>query len=128
MSEVNSDELRQYYLPELLCQPLPVDLPQGNKNVLILVAAYYGNIERYIKLRRPRMIFRELGCLVRGVYHNSLSALWCATLIPDWPFSVQRAIHARMIMNDDLGRMNLQRLLSSTTSLISRKLHFRNGI
>lgn len=96
------------YVPELLHQPLPVDLPQGNKDVLILMAAYYGNIERYSRLRRPRVIEGELGCLVRGIYHNSMFALWCATQnIPSkWHrWHITRAINARMIMNNDLSRI-----------------------
>ncbi|OKL59807.1 hypothetical protein UA08_04953 [Talaromyces atroroseus] len=105
---VDSDEPQLNYLPELLSQPLPIDLPQGNKDILILMAAYYGNIERYTRLRRPRMIKGETGCLVRGIYHNSMFALWCGTQsIPEWPASahVTSAIHARMIMNNDLSRI-----------------------
>ncbi|KAF4164345.1 hypothetical protein CNMCM6936_009281 [Aspergillus lentulus] len=108
VGEVNSEEPQLNYLPELLSQPLPVDLPQGNKDLLILMAAYYGNIERYARLRRPRMIEGEPGCLVRGIYHNSMFALWCRTqIIPDWPASshATSAIHARMIMNNDLSRI-----------------------
>lgn len=108
VGEVDSEEPKLNYLPELLSQPLPVDLPQGNKDILILMAAYYGNIERYSRLRRPRVINGEAGCLVRGIYHNSMFALWCATqTIPDQHASshVKSAIHARMIMNNDLSRI-----------------------
>ncbi|GFF30323.1 hypothetical protein IFM58399_02544 [Aspergillus lentulus] len=108
VGEVNSEEPQLNYLPELLSQPLPVDLPQGNKDLLILMAAYYGNIERYARLRRSRMIEGEPGCLVRGIYHNSMFALWCRTqTIPNWPASshATSAIHARMIMNNDLSRI-----------------------
>lgn len=107
VGEVNSEEPQLNYLPELLSQPLPTDLPRGNKDVLILMAAYYGNIERYARLRRARVIDKERGCLVRGIYHNSMFALWCATqIIPDEVASahVRKAIHARMIMNNDLSR------------------------
>ncbi|RAO67849.1 uncharacterized protein BHQ10_003861 [Talaromyces amestolkiae] len=106
--DVTTEEPKLNYLPELLYQPLPVDLPQGNKDVLILMAAYYGNIERYSRLRRPRVIYGELGCLVRGIYHNTMFALWCATqTIPTQYRSgdITRAIHARMIMNNDLSRI-----------------------
>jgi hypothetical protein len=107
VGEVNSEEPQLNYLPELLSQPLPADLPRGNKDVLILMAAYYGNIERYARLRRARVIDKERGCLVRGIYHNSMFALWCATqIIQDEVASthVRKAIHARMIMNNDLSR------------------------
>ncbi|KAF7167830.1 hypothetical protein CNMCM6106_003246 [Aspergillus hiratsukae] len=63
---------------------------------------------RYARLRRPHMIEGEPGSLVRGIYHNSMFALWCRTqTIPNWPASlhVTRAIHARMIMNNDLSRI-----------------------
>jgi hypothetical protein len=101
---VNPEEPQLNYLPELLSQPLPVGLPQGNKDVLILMAAYYGNIERYARLRRPRMIRQEAGCVVRGIYHNSMFVLWCAAQNIPHP-SVRPAIHARMIMNNDLSRI-----------------------
>lgn len=108
VGEADSEKPQLYYLPELLSQPLPVELPQGNKDLLILMAAYYGNIERYARLRRPCMIKGEPGCLVRGIYHNSMFALWYATQpIRDSPTSshVKQAVHARMIMNDDLSRI-----------------------
>ncbi|EED18086.1 conserved hypothetical protein [Talaromyces stipitatus ATCC 10500] len=101
VGEVDSEEPHLNYLPELLFQPLPADLPQGNKDLLILIAAYYGNSERYARLHRPRMIKGEPGCVVRGIYHNSMFSLWCATqTIPDWPASshVTMAIHARMVV------------------------------
>ncbi|KUL84312.1 hypothetical protein ZTR_07524 [Talaromyces verruculosus] len=107
VGEANSEEPQLNYLPELLSQPLPVDLPRGNKEILILIAAYYGNIERYARLRRARVIDKERGCLVRGIYHNSMFALWRATqTIPDEVASahVRKAVHARMIMNNDLSR------------------------
>uniref|UniRef100_A0A093V921 Putative killer plasmid pGKl-2 protein 1 n=1 Tax=Talaromyces marneffei PM1 TaxID=1077442 RepID=A0A093V921_TALMA len=114
VGEVNSEKPKLNYLPELLVQPLPVDLPPGNKDVLILMAAYYGNIERYSRLRRPRVIDGELGCLVRGIYHNSMFAVWCATqTIPSrWRSGhIMSAIHARMIMNNDLSRIvNLDKM------------------
>jgi hypothetical protein len=108
VGEVSSEEPQLNYLPELLSQPLPVDLPQGNKDLLILMAAYYGNIERYARLRRPQMIEGETGCLMRGIYYNSMFALWCRTqTIPHWPASshATSAIHARMIMNNGLSRI-----------------------
>ncbi|KAF7122878.1 hypothetical protein CNMCM5793_000988 [Aspergillus hiratsukae] len=40
-------------MTHLLYMPLPTDLPTMNKDLLILMAAYYANIERYARLRRP---------------------------------------------------------------------------
>ncbi|KAM3536791.1 hypothetical protein ARSEF1564_010287 [Beauveria bassiana] len=59
-----------------LAKPLPADLPAGNKNVLILAAAYSGNMDRYARLRRPRMVDGEAACVARGIYHNPFFATW----------------------------------------------------
>ncbi|GIK07218.1 hypothetical protein Aspvir_002875 [Aspergillus viridinutans] len=57
----------------LLYTPLPADLPTMNKDLLILMATYYGNIERYARLRRPNnWITTEVESVVRGIYHNSI--------------------------------------------------------
>lgn len=61
----------------LLWQPLPHDLPPGNKDVLILFAAYHGDTERYARLRRPYPCsFAEELCIVRGIYHSTPFARW----------------------------------------------------
>jgi hypothetical protein len=39
--------LRDDDVTHLLYTPLPTNLPTMNKDLLILMAAYYGNIERY---------------------------------------------------------------------------------
>ncbi|KAM3426044.1 hypothetical protein NHJ13734_009702 [Beauveria thailandica] len=104
-----------------LAKPLPADLPAGSKNVLILAAAYAGNMDRYARLRRPRMIDGEAACVARGIYHNPFFATWWwATamespaeerllLLPREPRRhaawVARAVHARMIMSNDLSRL-----------------------
>jgi hypothetical protein len=97
----------------LLYAPLPDDLPTVNKDLLILMAAYYGNIDRYVKLRRPVMIDHELQCIVRGIFHNTMFAKWSS--LPgnhgnkrlDGPsrYSIEKAITARYIMNNDLSRI-----------------------
>lgn len=60
----------------LLYTPLPDDLPTVGKDLLILMAAYYGDIERYVRLRRSVMLEKELSCIVRGIYHNTMFAKW----------------------------------------------------
>jgi hypothetical protein len=100
------------YVPEpprfdvtpLLTGPLPLDLPTVEKDLLILMAAYYGNIDRYARLRRPAHIEKELSCVVRGAYHNTMFALWCARQ-PDLAkrHQVAEAVIARQIMNDVLA-------------------------
>jgi hypothetical protein len=60
----------------LLYSPLPADLPHLDKDLLILFAAYSGNIDRYVRLRRPKFIHLELECVVRGIYHDTMFAKW----------------------------------------------------
>lgn len=58
-------------LPEvvtrLLSEPIPEDLPTCDKDWLICMAAYYGNVDRYVRLRRPWFVERELRCIERGI-------------------------------------------------------------
>lgn len=58
----------------LLYKPFPHDLPAINKDILILKAAYEGNMERYVRLRRPSLIKKEQFCLERGIYHSTTFA------------------------------------------------------
>lgn len=95
----------------LLYNPLPLHLPNINKNLLILMAAYHGNIDRYARLRRPYLIEQELQCLIRGIYHNTAFAKWCA--LHEDTFGQDRsrianAITARYIMSDNLSRSHMQ--------------------
>jgi hypothetical protein len=98
-SQVLSEEMT-----ELLWCPLPADLPWGNKDLLILMAAYHGNIDRYSRLRRPFGALRaERACVIRGIYHSTLFAKWCS-LQPDAD-QYSSAITARFIMSNDLSRI-----------------------
>lgn len=91
----------------LLWNPLPTDLPAGDKDLLILMAAYYGDIDRYDRLRRPTHVSRmEELCVVRGIHHNTMFAKWWS-LQPNND-RYQSAIHARAIMNNDLSRITDQ--------------------
>ncbi|CAG8903904.1 unnamed protein product [Penicillium egyptiacum] len=98
------------YFP-LLYGPLPIDLPPVNKDKLIVMAAYLGDIDRYARLHRPQMVRGEFFCIIRGIYHNSFWAKWWSTQITQdatTRFSefetkqIQRAINARRIMSDDI--------------------------
>lgn len=85
----------------ILSQPLPQNLPTVDKDLIILLAAYHGDIDRYSRLRRPKFVAKELPCIVRGIYHNTLFALW-------WfrqdqfkiSMRIRKAVVARMIMNN----------------------------
>ncbi|KAK2027316.1 hypothetical protein LX32DRAFT_640998 [Colletotrichum zoysiae] len=96
---------------DLLHQPLPRDLPPINKDILILMAAWDGNIDRYARLRRPVTVPNEVSAVVRGAYHHTPFARWLETCVDEiFPCDVNelvwQAIHARYIMNDDLSRID----------------------
>lgn len=99
------------FMLDLLSCPLPINLPAGSKDLLILAAAFYGDVDRYVRLRRPVPLQSEIFCVVRGIYHNSLFALWWSRQRPDrWLSSthrryVEQAVTARHIMNNDLSRV-----------------------
>ena len=96
----------------LLYSPLPSDLPAFiiNKDELILMAAYEGNVDRYVRLRRPYFLDKEVACIVRGIYHNTSFASWWVREVEVNTRSdgygnlcdVKSAIAARFIMNNDV--------------------------
>lgn len=103
-------------MSRLLYSPLPLDLPPGNKDVLILMAAYYGDVDRYARLHRPVAIKGQIECVVHGIFHNTLFAKWWADRLADSPDNldgmaakmiedIRKSITARFIMNNDLSRV-----------------------
>ncbi|KAK3196798.1 hypothetical protein K4F52_000142 [Lecanicillium sp. MT-2017a] len=102
----------------LLANPLPADLPTLNKALLIFMAVYHGNIERYSRLRRPRMGRTELYYVIRGIYHNTMFAKWWSTQDPTrFKEEIQAPIIARFIMNEDIS-WALRKVGSSLPELI----------
>ncbi|KAF6827577.1 hypothetical protein CMUS01_08945 [Colletotrichum musicola] len=95
----------------LFYSPLPKDLPTTNKDFLIIMAAWEGNIERYARLRRPWSIANEISAVIRGIHHHPPFARWIETHlkhlfdIVEWKV-LRQAIHARCIMSNDLSRIN----------------------
>jgi hypothetical protein len=89
---------------QLLYEPLPADLPTVQKDLLIAMAAYYGDVDRYARLRRPRLVYDEVGCCVRGIYHNTLFAVWWSKQPGPKPLQIEKAINARFLMNNVLSR------------------------
>lgn len=75
----------------------------------ILMAAYYGNIGRYARLRRPTMIDQELSCVIYGIHHSTMFAKWWSYQNTDDhdPGTIQAAIDARFIMNNDISRITV---------------------
>ncbi|EJT77272.1 hypothetical protein GGTG_07184 [Gaeumannomyces tritici R3-111a-1] len=64
-------------MQSLLRNLLPHDLPAGDKDVLILIAAYHGDIDRYARLRRPvHVSINEDCCVRRDIHHNTGFARW----------------------------------------------------
>ncbi|KAF9872428.1 hypothetical protein CkaCkLH20_09925 [Colletotrichum karsti] len=94
----------------LLYTPLPRDLPNINKDILILAAAWDGNIDRYARLRRPKYVPGEISAVMRGALHHTAFARWLDTCVDD-SFDedgvemFRQAINARFIMNNDLSRI-----------------------
>lgn len=95
-------------LAELLSEPLPRDLPTTDKDMLILMAACYGNIDRYARLRHPTMISKEVACCIRGIYHNTQFARWWSRQhLPSFSQArFRKAINARLIMNNVLSTID----------------------
>jgi hypothetical protein len=93
---VNSETVR------LLSEPLPADLPVVDKDLLILMAAWEGNIDRYVRLRRPSMIKGEISCVIRGIHQHPFFGKWWSKQ-PAAPIPIRMAGHARFIMNNDLS-------------------------
>ncbi|KAL4869539.1 hypothetical protein BDV12DRAFT_167574 [Aspergillus spectabilis] len=109
MESADSHELAIPYL----YSPLPDELPIGvYKDLLLLYAAYVGNIDRYVRLRDPNhFIDYEFDSVIRGIYHDTMFAKWWS-LQPDHPdfpglmSKIRSAIHARFIMNNDLSHID----------------------
>jgi hypothetical protein len=111
-AEQEKPQLTESEVP-LLYSPLPLDLPKIDKDPLILMAAYEGNVDRYARLRRPKMIPEEAESVIRGIYHNTTFAKWWSLEIKsctaeqfrefDHRIDIKRAINARFIMNNDLS-------------------------
>lgn len=114
--ETAAPPTRPDLISPLLYSPLPQNLPPGNKDVLILMGAYYGDIDRYSRLRRPIAIPAQIECIMRGIFHNTLFAKWWADRLMNKPEildglptahirAIRKAINARFIMNNDLSRI-----------------------
>ncbi|KAE9574150.1 hypothetical protein CGMCC3_g10001 [Colletotrichum fructicola] len=96
----------------LLYEPLPVDLPTARKDVLILMAAWEGNVDRYVRLRRPVLAEkRESLAVMRGIQHSTTFAKWWAVHDEEmgrmgcYGRKIRRAVTARFIMDNDLSRV-----------------------
>ncbi|KAK2017154.1 hypothetical protein LZ32DRAFT_551605 [Colletotrichum eremochloae] len=92
---------------ELFYTPILSHLPTINKNPLILMAAYEGNLERYVRLRRPKMLHDEESAVIRGIYHNTTFAKWWSLQELDniTQKYIKAATLARFIMVNDLSHI-----------------------
>ncbi|KAA8646462.1 hypothetical protein EYZ11_000313 [Aspergillus tanneri] len=105
-----------YKEAKLLFTPLPLDLPTMKKDLLIQMAAYEGNFDRYARLMRPGyMQDEELHCVVRGIYHNTMFARWWAEQLKvnrdrirlrgnsqEAIWMISQAVNARRVMINDI--------------------------
>ncbi|KAK3500885.1 hypothetical protein B0T13DRAFT_447524 [Neurospora crassa] len=78
---------------ELFYTPLPLHLPTIIKDPLIIMAGYEGNLDRYLRLRRPGMIMGEHGAPRDGHSDYTNSG------------NIRAATLARFIMANDLSNM-----------------------
>ncbi|KFZ15063.1 hypothetical protein V501_02896 [Pseudogymnoascus sp. VKM F-4519 (FW-2642)] len=97
---------------DLLVSPLPFDLPTMTKDLLILMSACEGNVDRYVRLRRKgRSVQYEVQCLIPGIYRSTAMAFWldrnpdvmhevAAVCDEDLVVELRRGIYARHIMNN----------------------------
>ncbi|KAK3948106.1 hypothetical protein QBC32DRAFT_318166 [Pseudoneurospora amorphoporcata] len=92
---------------ELFYTPLPLHLPTMVKDPLIIMAAYGGNLDRYLRLRRPEMIMGEHGAVLRGIYYNTTFAKWWSLQPRDGENSgdLRAATLARFIIVNDLSNI-----------------------
>ncbi|KAJ5412945.1 hypothetical protein N7465_005250 [Penicillium sp. CMV-2018d] len=108
---------------KLLWMPLPPDLPILEKDVLTQMAAYDGNVDRYVRLMHPRRLRTdyELYSILRGIHHNTMFARWWADqietnpgriILPGVPLAsdngrecdmIRTAINARRVMTNDIA-------------------------
>ena len=103
---------------KLLYTPLPQDLPTVKKKLLVQMAAYDGNIDRYVRLTglSPVPMGRvEQLCVIRGIYHHTMFArFWALEIERNSPriqrlsatkiavvYSIKTAVSARRIMIND---------------------------
>ncbi|KAJ5560126.1 hypothetical protein N7513_002525 [Penicillium frequentans] len=106
-----------------LWMPLPPDLPFHEKRLQTQMAAWEGNVDRYSRLMHPRRLRTKLeyNCILRGIYHSTSFARWWAYQLETNPGrailpgkllgqgnerecrEIRTAIHARMIMNNDIS-------------------------
>ncbi|OHW91562.1 hypothetical protein CSPAE12_09867 [Colletotrichum incanum] len=96
IDEVSSEDPHIQELPpnynSMLYTPILSHLPTINKNPLILMAAYKGNLDRYVRLRRPKML------------HNEFAA-WSLKEIGRPLRAIKTAALARFIMVKDLSNI-----------------------
>ncbi|KAJ4052262.1 hypothetical protein NW753_000251 [Fusarium oxysporum] len=104
----------------LLYAPLPRHLPSVEKDILLLMAAFTGNIDRYLRLRRPHPVNGDMQCTARGIYHNTFFAKWCYEQLE--LAMLLKFVHARFIMNDDLTWLNNDRPFSKEDARASFSL------
>ncbi|KAF4505248.1 hypothetical protein G6O67_007217 [Ophiocordyceps sinensis] len=112
---LNADEVR------LLYEPLPVDLPTVKKTLLIQMAAFEGNVDRYVRLaRRERMSAQEHICVLRGIYHHTMFARF-------WASEVERNAPRTRRLRNESQLINIKRAVSARRIMMNDFDEFANG-
>jgi hypothetical protein len=107
-SELTHEDFQALEHVDMMYTPLPLHLPTVTKDPLILMAAYEGNLDRYIRLRRPILLKQEEKAIIRGIYHNTTFAkYWSLQDLSKYKRAreIRRATIARFIMVNDLSHI-----------------------
>ena len=102
-SDIAAARRSNYDFARLMYEPLPLELPLVDKELLIVMVVYYGDIDRYARPRRPKMVKNKIQCCVRGIYHNTMFAKWWSKQTLSGYTALKTAIDARFIMNNVLS-------------------------
>ncbi|KAJ4015507.1 hypothetical protein NW752_006967 [Fusarium irregulare] len=91
---------------KLLWQPLPQDLPTVKKTLLLQIAAYDGNIERFVRLAGGGRTLSELDleCVERGILHHSMFARWWADQVKEDTVYAEAVPHITWIQEPIIAR------------------------
>lgn len=77
--------------------------PERGNEILRLYFAFHGKVEQYEAVKLDTLTEKEILCLTHGVYFHIEFARWCKENMLNKCVSLDRAISAKLIMNNDLS-------------------------
>lgn len=102
---------RLEYTPEearLLYTPLPFDIPTLRKDLLVQMAAYGGNFDRYFRLLRPRsMGLTKFTCVLRDIYHSTMFARWWAEQVETSAERVKTRMYSHAALLGSIRKLSM---------------------